>query len=309
MAFDVAALNNFNNEVAGELIVKAIMVGSTIEYATVKEGVKYKEPINLFEVDLNVVDGYGCVSTMAGTASFAQRDIEVCQLSSHDGLCLRDLDKKYLGVLQPAGGYNETFTLVTEYSDQIVRGFQKYNDQFIWTANTASGACSNGLKQILSSATSGVVIPSAITGSVPSSTNIGDQIDVMIENLDADVQDREDLTLFMSITNFRKYITWLRNENNYHFDPAAVENRVNFMAMKHPFTPNVTIVGTIGLQGSNRIVLGPAKHIVVGVDLLSDVSNFSLWYDINDDKLKHRVVTKLGVNVAYPTFWVSNNQA
>jgi hypothetical protein len=309
MAFDVVALNNFNNEVAGELIVKAIMVGSTIEYATVKEGVKYKEPINLFEVDLNVVDGYGCVSTMAGTASFAQRDIEVCQLSSHDGLCLRDLDKKYLGVLQPAGGYNETFTLVTEYADQIVRGFQKYNDQFLWTANTASGACSNGLKQILSSATTGVVVPNAITGSVPSSTNIGDTVDVMIENLAADVQDREDLTVFMSITNFRKYITWLRNENNYHFDPAAVENRVNFMAMKHPFTPNVTIVGTIGLQGSNRIVLGPAKHIVVGVDLLSDVSNFALWYDINDDKLKHRVVTKLGVNVAYPEFWVSNNQA
>jgi len=309
MAFDVVALNNFNNEVAGELIVKAIMVGSTIEYATVKEGVKYKEPINLFEVDLNVVDGYGCVSTMAGTASFAQRDIEVCQLSSHDGLCLRDLDKKYLGVLQPAGGYNETFTLVTEYADQIVRGFQKYNDQFLWTANTASGACSNGLKQILSSATTGVVVPNAITGSTPSSTDIGDTVDVMIENLAADVQDREDLTVFMSITNFRKYITWLRNENNYHFDPAAVENRVNFMAMKHPFTPNVTIVGTIGLQGSNRIVLGPAKHIVVGVDLLSDVSNFALWYDINDDKLKHRVVTKLGVNVAYPEFWVSNNQA
>ena len=309
MAFDVPALANFNNEVAGELIVKAIMVGSTIEYATVKEGVKYKEPINLFEVDLNVVDGYGCVTSMAGTASMTQRDIEVCQLSSHDGLCLRDLDKKYLGVLQPAGGYNETFTLVTEYADQIVRGFQKYNDQFIWGANTASGACSNGLSQILSSATTGVVVPNSITGSAPTSTTIGDVVDTMIENLAADVQDREDLTVFMSITNFRKYITWLRNENNYHFDPAAVENRMNFMAMRHPFTPIVTIVGTIGLQGSNRMVLGPAKHIVVGVDLLSDVSNFQLWYDINDDKLKHRVVTKLGVNVAYPSFWVSNNQA
>jgi hypothetical protein len=309
MAFDVLALSDFNNEVAGELIVKSIMVGSTIEYATVKEGVKYKEPINLFEVDLNIVDGRGCVSTMAGTASFAQRDIEVCQLSSHDGLCLRDLDTKYLGVLQPAGGYNETFTLVSEYADQIVRGFQKYNDQFIWTANTASGACSNGLSQILSSATTGVVVPNSITGSAPTSANIGDTVDVMIENLSADVQDREDLTVFMSISNFRKYITWLRNENNYHFDPAAVENRVNFMAMKHPFTPNVTIVGTIGLQGSNRMVLGPAKHIVVGVDLLSDVSAFQMWYDINDDKLKHRVVTKLGVNVAYPEFWVSNNQA
>ena len=309
MAFDISTLADFNNETAGELIVKAIMEGSTIEYATVKEGVKYKEPINLFEVDLDIVDGRGCVTSTAGTASMTQRDIEVCQLSSHDGLCLRDLDTKYLGVMQPGGSYNESFTLVQEYADQIVKGFQKYNDQFIWTANTASGACSNGLNQILSSATAGVVIPASITGSAPTSSTIGDDIDVMLENLSADVQDREDLTVFMSISNFRKYVVWLRNENNYHFDLNSVENRTNLMAMKHPFTPNVTIVGTIGLQGSNRMVMGPAKHIVVGVDLLSDVSSFQLWYDINDDKLKHRVVTKLGVNVAYPEFWVSNNQA
>jgi len=113
----------------------------------------------------------------------------------------------------------------------------------------------------------------------------------------------------MSITNFRKYVTWLRNENNYFYDPASVENRVNFMAMKHPFTPNVTIVGTIGLQGSNRLVLGPAKQIVIGTDLLSDVTDFQLWYDINGDQLKHRIVTKLGMNIAYPEFWVSNDQA
>jgi len=299
MAFDISTLADFNNETAGELIVKAIMEGSTIEYATVKEGVKYKEPINLFEVDLDIVDGRGCVTSTAGTASMTQRDIEVCQLSSHDGLCLRDLDTKYLGVMQPGGSYNESFTLVQEYSDQIVKGFQKYNDQFIWTANTASGACSNGLNQILSSATAGVVIPASITGSAPTSSTIGDDIDVMLENLAADVQDREDLTVFMSISNFRKYVVWLRNENNYHFDLNSVENRTNLMAMKHPFTPNVTIVGTIGLQGSNRMVMGPAKHIVVGVDLLSDVSNFSLWYDINDDKLKHRVVTKLSLIVEY----------
>src|SRR6056300_273658 len=242
MAFDVTALDAFNNETAGELVVKSIMAGSTIEYATVKEGVKYLEPINLFEVDLQIEDGYGCVSTTAGTASFSQRDIQVCQRTSHDGLCLRDLDQKYLGVMQPAGSYNESFTLIQEYTDQLVKGFQKANDQFIWGATTGAGDCVNGLKTIISGSTSGVVVPNSITGSAPTSTNIGDNVDVMLENLSADVQDREDLTVFMSITNFRKYITWLRNENNYHYDPAAVENRSNFMAMRHPFTPNVTIV-------------------------------------------------------------------
>ena len=308
MAFDVATLDAFNNETAGELIVKAIMGGSTIEYATVKEGVKYKEPINLFEVDLDIVDGRGCVTNAAGTASMTQRDIEVCQRSSHDGLCLRDLDTKYLGVMQPAGSYNESFTLVQEYSDQIVKGFQKANDTFLWTATTAGGDCVDGLNTILSGSTAGVVVPSSITGSAPTSTDIGDSIDTMLENLSDDVQDREDLTVFLSIANFRKYITWLRNENNYYFDPASVENRGSILEMAHPFA-NVKVVGTSGLNGSNRMVMGPAKHIVVGTDLLSDFSQFQLWYDINGDQLKHRVVTKLGVNVAYPEFWVSNDQA
>ena len=309
MGFNVSALADFNNETAGELMVKSIMVGSTIEYVTVKEGVKYKEPVNLFEVDLQIVDGYGCVTNAAGTASFTQRELEVCQLSSFDGLCLRNLDKKYLGVLQPEGSYNETFTLVTEYSDQIVRGFQKNNDNFIWTANTASGACSNGLNQILSSATAGVVIPDAITGSAVTSANILTTIDTMLENLANDVQDREDITVFMSIANFRKYIVALRTLNNFYYDAGQVQNRLNTMSMTYPFAANVTVVGTIGLAGSDRLVMGPAKQIVVGVDLLSDVSNFQLWYDINGDELKHRVVTKLGVHVAYPEFWVSNNRA
>jgi len=78
--------------------------------------------------------------------------------------------------------------------------------------------------------------------------------------------------------------------------------------MKHPFA-NVTVVGTTGLNGSNRIVMGPAKQMVVGTDLLSDFSDFQLWYDIASDQLKHRVVTKLGVNIAYPEFWVSNDLA
>jgi len=305
MAFDVSTLDAFNNETAGELIVKSILGGSTIEYATVKEGVKYKEPINLFEVDIDIVDGRGCVTNTAGTASMTQRDLEVCQRSSHDGLCLRDLDTKYLGVMQPAGSYNESFTLVQEYADQIVKGFQKANDSFLWQATVAGGDCVDGLVSIISGSTAGVV--TAGTASL-SATNIGDMIDEQLAALSDDVQDREDLTTFMSIANFRKYITWLRNENNYHFDPASVENRGSIMEMMHPFA-NLKVVGVSGLNGSNRMVTGPAKHIVVGTDLLSDFSDFQLWYDINGDQLKHRVVTKLGVNIAYPEFWVSNDLA
>jgi len=54
------------------------------------------------------------------------------------------------------------------------------------------------------------------------------------------------------------------------------------------------------------MILAPAKQIVVGTDLVSDVDNFALWYDINTDSLRHRLSMKLGVQIAYPEFVVSN---
>ena len=67
MSLNVSALADFNNQVAGELLIKSVYAGSTMEYVTIKEGIKYKEPINLFEVDLYVQDGYGCVSDESGS--------------------------------------------------------------------------------------------------------------------------------------------------------------------------------------------------------------------------------------------------
>ena len=129
MALDVSALSNFNNELAGELIVKAVYGGSTMEYITIQEGVKYQEPINLFEVEL-YLQGGTCVSTASGSATFTQRNITVCPRTSFDGICLKDLDKKYLGIssLEP-GSYNETWALAGAYSELIVNQFQKKNDQ------------------------------------------------------------------------------------------------------------------------------------------------------------------------------------
>ena len=300
--FNIAALDAFNNELAGELLVKSVMAGSTTEFVTVQEGIKYKTPINLQEVDLVIQDGSSCVSTPSGSVTYTQRDIEVCTRTSYDGLCLKDLDSRYIGLLGPAGSYPETFAFMEEYASQLVANFQKKNDQFIWTATTGGGDCVAGLNTLLASGSGAVFV----SQSAPTSDNLVAQIDEQLETLAVDVQDRDDLTVFMSVANFRKYIVGLRKENNYFFDMNSVENRGSLLSMRHPYA-NLTVVGTVGLQGSNRIVTGPARQIVVGTDLVSDLDNFQMWYDINADQLKHRIVTKLGVQVAYPEFWVTNN--
>jgi len=308
MALDVSALSAFNNELAGELLVKSVYGGSTMEYITVKEGVKHQEPINLMEVDLQVQYGT-CVSTPSGSLTYSQRNITVCPRTSFDGICLKDMDKYYLGIadLEP-GSYNETFKTAEAYAGLLTNQFQKSNDNFLWSGDAGCTDGGTGLKAIISGSTAGVVVPTgAATGSI-SAANALDVLDDMIENIPADVADRDDLTIFMSVTNFRKYVNGLRQSNSYYFDPASISNRGGILEMAYPFQ-NVKVVGTVGLQGSERIVAGPAKQIVAGTDLMSDFSEFQLWYDINSDQLRHRIATKLGVQVAYPEFWVSNDLA
>jgi len=312
MSLNVQALSDFNNQIAGELIIKMVYAGSTMEYITIQEGVKYQEPINLFEVSLFMQNGT-CVSNASGSATFSQRTIEVCPRTSFDALCLKDLDKKYLGISALApGSYNETFALATQYSELLVNQFQKANDQFLWrqvsgSASSFGGTCAvNGLNTIISGSTTGVV---TIPSSSLAAASILATMDSMIATSSADVADREDLTFFMSVTNFRNYLTGLRLANNFYFDPSSVTNRGGLYEMQYPFQPNIKVVGTVGLQGSNRVVLGPAKQIVAGTDLMSDFTEFQLWYDINTDTLRHRISTKLGVNIAYPEFWTSNDLA
>ena len=315
MSLNVSALADFNNQIAGELIIKMVYAGSTMEYITIQEGVKFQEPINLFEVSLYMQNGT-CVSSASGSATFTQRTIEVCPRTSFDALCLKDLDKKYLGISALApGSYNETFALATQYSELLVNQFQKANDQFLWlqesgSASSYGGTCeAGGLKYIITGSTSGVVVPAGSGSQAITAATALAVMDDMIANLSSDVADRDDITFFMSVQNFRNYVTGLRNANNFYFDPSSITNRGGILEMAYPFQPGIKVVGTVGLQGTNRVVLGPAKQIVVGTDLLSDFSEFQLWYDINTDTLRHRISTKLGVNIAYPEFWVSNDLA
>ncbi len=302
MSLDVSALSAFNNEIAGELLPKIVYGGSTIEYVTVKEGVKHQEPINLMEVDLQVQYGT-CVSTPSGSLTYSQRNITVCPRTSFDGICIKDMDKYYLGIadLEP-GSYNTTFKTAQVYSDLLVNQFQKSNDSFLWNGDADCTDGGTGLSAIISGSTSGVVV--AGTADVTLAN-----MDTMLAALSPDVADREDLTFFMSVANFRTYVAALRTANNFYFDPSSISNRGSILEMAYPFAPGVKVVGTSGLNGSGRIVVGPAKQIVAGTDLMSDFSEFQLWYDINTDQLRHRIATKLGVNIAYPEFWVSNDVA
>jgi len=85
MALDVSALSDFNNEVAGKVVPKIVFEGYTTSILPIQEGIKYQEPLNIMEVDLQVQNG-NCVSSASGSLTATQRNITVTNRVSYDGL-------------------------------------------------------------------------------------------------------------------------------------------------------------------------------------------------------------------------------
>lgn len=317
MAINVSALADFNSELAGRIVLDTVFTGTTAEYATIQEGIKFQEPLNLAVVTPQFQGG-NAVSTPSGSAVFSQRNITVTKRTAYDLWNLQLLTDKYLGKMAlPEGSYEETFAIMEELTGDLVRKARQANDYFIWRSVSGSAtsatdtaiAEADGLVNLISGSTAGVNTPSGAGANVITGSTAYDQLVDMISAEDSNVINADDLTFFMGPQVFTRVVSGLTKQNLFHFDPTTVERRNGIYEVPLPGFPNVKIVGTWGLNGSERVVLGPSSDMVIGTDLQSDVENFQTWYDINSDAIKYRLRTKLGVQVGHPAYWVSNDQA
>lgn len=315
MSLNASALADFNNETAGKIVLDTVYKGNTTEYVSVQEGIKYQEPLNLLSVT-PYFQGGDTVSTASGSADFTQRNITVTKRTAYDQWNLQTLTQKYLGVSAlPAGSYEETITLLNDLTSDLVKKAQQSNDDFIWNAVSGSvGAGSSveaeadGFKALITAANGAVAATGIASGSIAASTAY-EQLTQMISQVDANVLDAEDLTIWCGTSVFQRIVSGLTTQNLFHFDPTTVTARGGFYELPFPGYPNIKIIGVYGLRASERVIVGPSSDMFVGTDLISDTTNYQLWYDINSDSLKYRLRNKLGVQVGHPAYFVSNELA
>ena len=316
MGLNVAALADFNNEVAGKIVLQTIYKGNTAEYVSIQEGIKYQEPLNKIAVE-PYFQGGDTVTSPSGSAVFSQRNITVTKRTAYDSWNLQTLTQKYLGISAlPEGSYEETFSLLNDLTTELVAKSQQLNDDFIWNASgsgTFPGSTvvaeADGFKLLISGSTSGVVAATGISATPITGSTAYDQLTGMIALADPNIIDAPDLTFFCGIGVFQRIINGLTTQNLFHFDPTTVKSRGGFYEVPLPGYPNVVIVGGWGLRNSERVILGPASDMYVGTDLTSDTNNYQLWYDINSDTIKYRLRNKLGTQIGHPGYYVSNDLA
>jgi hypothetical protein len=314
MAINVAALADFTDQLSGRMLMDTVYTGNTAEYVSIQEGIKFSESLNLASVT-PYFQGGDTVSTASGSLDFTQRNITVSKRTAYDNWNLQLLTSKYLGkAILDAGSYEDTMTILTALSEDLVKKAQQQNDDFIWGAEegvvfagSSVTAAGDGFKTLISGSTAGVVVPAGQVN-IAASTAYA-QLTELLSNVDVNVLDATDLTIFCGTAVFQRIISGLTTQNLFHFDPTTVEKRGGFYEVPFPGYPNVKIVGIYGLRSSERVIVGPASDMVVGTDLTSDTTNFSLWFSMDDDSLKYRLRNKLGTQIGHPEYYVSNDLA
>ena len=302
MSFDVSTLTDYVNEQSTDLISRLYFEKTSSDYFTLQAGVKKTDALHLLSVTAFPQDGSGCSPTASGDVDFSDRDITVGQITYFSGFCMKDLIPKYTQILLRAGNAEtEDMTFEAEVADNIIKTIMEHNEVADWQGDTTSANVYinryDGLIKIIDAATT------AIDGNTTAATTItagaSGNVDTLITNVvnarPAKVKSAPNQVLFVGQDTFDKYVDTLNAKNLFHVDATDWANYTLRIPGK-----NVTLVGVVGLDGTNRMFLGTQENFFLGFDLQNDEEEFDMWYEKKDDKVYYRVKFKRGLQVAYP---------
>lgn len=302
MAFNVSSLTNYVNEQSTDLISRLYFEKTSSDYFTLQSGVKKTDALHLLAVTAFPQDGSGCSPSASGSVVFTNRDITVGQITYFDGFCMKDLIPKYTQILLRAGNAEtEDMAFEAEVANSIIKTIMEHNETADWQGDTASGNVFinryDGLIKIIDAAAT------AIAGNTSAATSItsgaSGNVDTIVNNIcnarPAKVKSALNQVLFVGQDTFDKYVDTLNAKNLFNVDATSWANYSVSIPGK-----NVTLVGVVGLDGTNRMFLGTSDNFFLGFDLQNDEEEFDMWYEKLEDKVYYRVKFKRGLQVAYP---------
>ena len=310
--YDLGGLSNYTDQLSADIVSEAVLTPITMKYVNVIPGIKGTQNVNLLSETLVVQTGTTCGWSSQGDVTFTVAPVTVAALKVNQSLCLQQLNTLWLGQYLNSGSYNENAPFEQAIIDLQTKQIKRYNEDLLWNASSATTSFS-GFKQIFQSASftanggvevTGSTALCSVTGSSTQQQayNVLTQIDNLIVQLNRNVYDRDDIIIYMSQTQFKCYLTAIRNVNNFHFSEPSLGQVYEVF---HPQT-NYKVVGVPGLNGSDLIVMGPMQYMLVGTDLASDEDSFRAWWSQDFQEVRIMSAWKLGTQVAFQQFFVTN---
>ena len=290
MSFNVAALAAYIEDQDFPILAASQAKGITASLVTKQVGIKESSNLNNLATDVVFQEGSNCTRSASGTTTFSKRKITVGDIAIYEDLCPKDLNGYWMQKLVGQGAAGEK-SLPGEIeaiwlADKAAK-LERALEVADWQGDTTSGVPAteqyDGFLKLIDAGSP----VDGNTGAVTVATGIvvGNVI-ALLQGIwgaiPVDIQDKEDLAIFMGNDTYRLYVQAMINANLYHF--VGEEG----MSMLHG--TNVRIVPTVGLNGTDRMIAGSLENFVIGMDgeeemdfvvRLDPVTQKSILFDAN----------------------------
>jgi len=295
--FDTTGMVDYLNANADLLLHKIVM--DTIESSTYKviPNIKYGELIPVYEtgaIDDIAFPGTSCQFS-GGTIELTERELKVCQYNIQKNWCDDELNRTILSVRLSPGSYppNLAPSVEESFMSDIAKKASVYASRKFWGATTAADGCSGIIEQLESAPFTAETINKTYTAMTPS--NSVAITDAYILALPAPLKVINTI-MALNHNDFAALQLGLRNQNLYNFNPITLEN--GQMAIQIPFTNVIAISCEIP---AGYMVLTNAENLLMGTDLLSDISSPISWYSYDFQQTRLKLAMKIGAAVGIPS--------
>lgn len=303
MAFSTGGLTAYIEDMDFSLIAQVQATGGLAEAVNIQAGIKGTSNLQFLSSDV-VFGADGCSRTPSGTTTLTKKAITVGAIAISEDLCVKDLIGFWTQQLMKQGANSEDE--VPQEIEQIWLDtkMNKLKNQLAisdFQGDTGSGTNNlsyyDGLLKLVDA--DGTVIDGN-TGAVTvattiSTTNILTILDAMWTAIPENVSDADDLSLWMPISVYKKYVIALKNANLFHFKG---EDGIETL-----YGTDLRIRKTVGLPGAagtERMIIARDSNITIGVDGENDEDEVSVRVNPATNKsVFYDVTFKRGVQYAF----------
>ena len=297
MSYNLANLQTMSDELSFELISKAVLQTSVMEYAQIRSGLKFgTTTINLLDADIAVADR-ACGWNAAGNLTYSQVDIDMQEKQTKQALCPTDLRDYYLASRLSASADATEIPFEEVTANLFVEKIRNWNENYLGSEILGDVTVANG------------AISSGQTTASIASTIVADVMD-LIDAVPSSVLDRDDLGVIMAPSYYNMLRRALISQNLFHFNPADTNSNTelvmpgtDFKVIKSSgFSASATYPAVTG----DSFVAGPLKDIVVGVGLEDDFDSLNIFYSADNDEVRVMGAWRIGLGIVDVTKFAKN---
>lgn len=302
MAFSLGTLAAYIEDQDFPLIAQMQAAGGLAEVADIQTGIKGSSHLQFLSTDV-VFGSDACTRTASGTTALTQRTLTVGAIAVSENLCIKDLNGYWAQVLVKKGAAGEEempSEIEAVYMEKKMNAMQNQLTISDFQGDTTSATNNlsyyDGLLKIVDAGaavdgnTGGVTVATTI-----STANVLAILDAMWSAIPENISNAEDLSLFIPISVYKKYVVALKNANLFHYSGDGEQERL--------YGTNVALRPTVGLPGaagSERMILTRNANIVIGMDGDADEDAMKVRLDpVTEKNIFFDVTFKRGVQVRF----------